>query len=223
MSPGKPYATAAALTETIGGGLLATGLFTPLGAAMVTGTMVVAIGKVHGKNGLWLTEGGMEYNLALIATAFAITEQGAGFPALDGFITKRRKGFAWAMLELGIGVGGGLAVMALADRTKTAVPDLADKVAEVASNAGSAVADAAGQAADKVASAASSVSDKANDAADTVSEKSADAANTVAEKASDAADAASETADDAASEPADHATSETDPADKVNSTSTTNP
>jgi putative oxidoreductase len=218
MSPGKPYATAAALTETIGGGLLATGLFTPLGATMVTGAMTVAIGKVHGKNGLWLTDGGMEYNLALIAAAFAVTEHGAGFAGLDGLLTKKRKGLAWALLELGAGVGGGLAVMALADRSKTAVPDLADKVTEAASNASSAVADAAGQTADKVASAAQTVSEKANDAADVVAEKSADAANAVSDKADDAAETVSEKADDASD-----AVSDTDPADKVNSTATINP
>ena len=132
MSPGKPYATAAALTETIGGGLLVAGLFTPLGAAMVTGTMAVAIGKVHGKNGLWVTDGGMEYNLLLMGAAFAVTEHGPGIPALDGLITKSRKGFGWALVELAAGVGGGLAVMALSDRTAKALPAVADKIADVA-------------------------------------------------------------------------------------------
>jgi putative oxidoreductase len=127
--PGRPYATAAALSETVGGGLLAAGLFTPLGAAMVTGAMTVAIGKVHGKNGLWLTKGGAEYNLILIGTAFAVTEHGPGFPALDGLITKRRKGFIWAIIELGVGVASGLAVMSLASRT---AGDPADPTADAA-------------------------------------------------------------------------------------------
>jgi putative oxidoreductase len=198
LSPGKPYATAAALTETVGGGLVATGFLTPLGAAMVTGTMTVAIGKVHGKNGLWVTKGGMEYNLLLIGAAFAVTEHGPGIPALDGVIAKRRKGFGWAVAELAAGVGGGLAVMALADRTKTAVPAIADKVAAVASDAGSSVSDAAAQAAGKVTETANAVSVKANEVADAVSEKSADAADAVSEKSADAADAVSDTPADAA-------------------------
>jgi putative oxidoreductase len=199
MSPGRPYALAAALTETVGGGLLVTGLFTPLGAAMVTGTMTVAIGKVHGKNGLWVTSGGMEYNLMLIGAAFAVTEHGPGIPALDGILTKRRKGFGWALVELAAGVGGGLAVMALANRTSASAPQLADKVSDAASDAGSAVSDAASSVADKVSDAADSVSEKAADAADAISEKAADAAEKVSDKADDAAVKASAAADGASS------------------------
>jgi putative oxidoreductase len=122
MKPGKPYATAAAVTETVGGGLLAAGMFTPLGAAMITGAMTVAIGKVHGKNGLWVTKGGMEYNLLIIGTAFALTEHGASFPAIDGIITKKRKGFLWAVIELIAGVAGDLAVMKLSEKTAPPTP-----------------------------------------------------------------------------------------------------
>jgi putative oxidoreductase len=186
MSPGKPYATAAAITETVGGGLLAAGLFTPLGAAMVTGTMVVAIGKVHGKNGMWVTDGGMEYNLLLSAAAFAVTEHGPGFPALDGFITKSRKGFLWAVLELAAGVGGGLAVMALADKTSKALPGVAEKVADVAATVS-----------EKADSVAATVSDKADSAATAV----AATADTVSEKVDDAATSASTPAESTA--PAD--------------------
>jgi len=78
FSPGKPYAYAAALSETVGGGLLAAGALTPLGASMVTGTMAVAMAKVHYRNGLWVTAGGYEYNLLLMAGAFALTEVGPG-------------------------------------------------------------------------------------------------------------------------------------------------
>jgi putative oxidoreductase len=180
MSPGKPYATAAAVTETVGGGLLAAGLFTPLGAAMVTGTMVVAIGKVHGKNGLWVANGGMEYNLLLMGAAFAVTEHGPGFPAIDGFITKSRKGFVWAVLELAAGVGGGLAVMALADKTSKALPGVAEKVADVAATVS-----------EKADSVAATVSDKADSAATAVSST----ADTVSEKVDDVATSASTPAD----------------------------
>jgi putative oxidoreductase len=124
MKPGKPYATAAAVTETVGGGLLAAGLFTPVAAAMLTGAMTVAIGKVHGKNGIWVSKGGMEYNLLIIGSAFALTEHGSTFPAVDGLITKNRKGFFWAVIELIAGVGGGIAVMKLAERTAPATPEV---------------------------------------------------------------------------------------------------
>jgi putative oxidoreductase len=196
MSPGRPYATAAALTETVGGGLLVAGLFTPVGAAMVTGAMTVAIAKVHGKNGLWVTKGGMEYNLTLIGAAFAITEHGPGIPALDGLITKRRKGFGWALVELAAGVGGGLAVVALSNRSNSGAP-LADKVSAVADHAGSGVSDAASSAADKVSDVADKVSGKASDVADTVSENAAAAADQVSEHASNVAGSVSDNGDSA--------------------------
>jgi putative oxidoreductase len=197
MSPGKSYATAAALTETIGGGLLVAGLLTPLGASMVTGAMTVAVGKVHGKNGMWLAKGGMEYNLTLIGAAFAVTEHGPGFPAFDGLITKRRKGFGWAVAELVTGVAGGLGVMALADRTRAAVPEAADKLAGAASDAAAKISDTASEAAERVSGAATAVAQKVNDAADSVSEKASDAANAVSEKAADAANTVSDRAADA--------------------------
>jgi putative oxidoreductase len=197
MSPGKPYATAAAVTETLGGGLLAAGLFTPLGATMVTGAMTVAVGKVHGKNGLWLTDGGMEYNLMLIGAAFAVTEHGPGFPAIDGFITKSRKGFGWAVLELAAGVAGGLAVMKLADRTSQALPAVAEKVSDVAASVS-----------DKAASVAAAVSDTANSAASAISDTADSTASAISDTADTAAAAASDAADNGSSPAVDPDSSE---------------
>lgn len=116
FKPGRQYAMAAGLTETVGGSLLATGMMTPLGAAMVTGVMTTAIAKVHAKNGLWNSDGGAEYNLMIIAGAFALTEVGAGHLALDGLLTKRRRGFGWALVELAAGVAAGMGVVTLAER-----------------------------------------------------------------------------------------------------------
>lgn len=112
--PGKPYATAAAVTETVGGGLLAAGGLTPLGAAMVTGSMGVAIAKVHARNGPWVTQGGYEYNLVIIAAAFALAELGPGRVALDGIIFKRRQGPFWGLASLAAGLGAAAVVVQLA-------------------------------------------------------------------------------------------------------------
>src|SRR3982751_2357225 len=76
--PGKPHATLAGLTEAGGGLLLALGLFTPLAAAALIGVMVNAIGAVHWPNGLWVTEGGVEYPLVLAAVACALAFTGPG-------------------------------------------------------------------------------------------------------------------------------------------------
>src|ERR1700712_1692469 len=76
MHPPRRNAYAAALSETIGGGLLAAGLFTPVASAMLSGTMLVAIEKAHRANGPWVTKGGWEYNAVLIAAVLALAEDG---------------------------------------------------------------------------------------------------------------------------------------------------
>ena len=53
---------------------------------MIAGTMVMAIVKVHGPNGLWATENGYEYNLTLLAIAIGIALIGPGQYALDSFL-----------------------------------------------------------------------------------------------------------------------------------------
>src|SRR6476660_4951695 len=53
IKPGVPMAFLAGMTELLGGLLFAAGLLTPLAGIMIAGTMVMAISKVHGANGLW--------------------------------------------------------------------------------------------------------------------------------------------------------------------------
>ena len=103
MTPAKRNAYAAALSETVGGGLLALGLFTPLSAAMLSGTMGVAIAKVHAPNGPWATKGGWEYNAVLIAAVLAIAEDGPGSISLDHLFGLERPGLASALVAAGLG------------------------------------------------------------------------------------------------------------------------
>lgn len=107
LRPGKVHASAAGAAETTGGALLLAGAATPLGAAAVTGTMTVAIRTLHGPKGPWMTEGGYEYNLVLMAAVFAITASGPGALAID----RRNWGTGWALAQLAAGVGGGLAMV----------------------------------------------------------------------------------------------------------------
>lgn len=58
MKPGVMMALFAGLAELIGGILFALGFLTPLAALMIAGTMIMAIVKVHGPNGLWATSNG---------------------------------------------------------------------------------------------------------------------------------------------------------------------
>jgi len=116
LYPAKHQARAAALSKTIGGGLTAAGFLSPLGPAMITGTMAVAVRKVHGKNGVWLTDGGFEYNLTLIAAAFALAAEGPGVLSIDGLLGKQRSGFKWGLVDLVLGLGGAAVTLALANR-----------------------------------------------------------------------------------------------------------
>ena len=107
LRPGKRHATAAGLSEATGGALLTLGAFTPLAQAMVTGTMVTAIRKVHAQNGPWVTGNGYEYNLTLIALTAALTETGPGSPSVDSALFGDGfKGKGWALAALAAGVAG---------------------------------------------------------------------------------------------------------------------
>ena len=86
MKPGITMALLAGLTELVGGILFALGLLTPLAGIIIAGTMVMAILKVHGPNGLWATANGYEYNLTLLAIAIGIALIGPGQYAVDAFL-----------------------------------------------------------------------------------------------------------------------------------------
>ena len=107
LRPGKRHATAAGLAETAGGALLTLGALTPVAQAMLTGTMVTAIRKVHAQNGPWVTQNGFEYNLTLIALTAALTETGPGRPSVDSALFgDGLKGKGWAVAALAAGVAG---------------------------------------------------------------------------------------------------------------------
>ena len=78
VKPGVAMALVAGLGELVGGLLFATGVGFWAGAVLIAITMLVAIVKVHGQNGLWVTQNGYEYNLALIAVAIGLALVGPG-------------------------------------------------------------------------------------------------------------------------------------------------
>ena len=81
--PAGFWAVTGALGEFGGGLLLALGLFTPLAASLVISSMIVAAFSMHWQNGLWLTNGGYEYTLAIGAVAAALGLTGPGAVSLD--------------------------------------------------------------------------------------------------------------------------------------------
>nr|WP_054025618.1 DoxX family protein [Bacillus sp. FJAT-28004] len=86
IKPGVAMAVAAGLMELIGGLLFVAGLLTPLAAVLIVLTMLGAIVKVHGPNGIWATANGYEYNLVLVAIAIGIALTGAGEYSIDALI-----------------------------------------------------------------------------------------------------------------------------------------
>jgi putative oxidoreductase len=70
LKPGRENAMAAG----VGGALLALGWFTPVAGATLVGTMLTAARTVHLEKGLWLADGGVEYNAVLIAAVLAIVD-----------------------------------------------------------------------------------------------------------------------------------------------------
>jgi putative oxidoreductase len=83
FKPAWLWASFVILGEVGGGGSLALGFLTPLGAAGTFGAMFMATFKVHWKNGFIVSKGGYEYTLVLMAVSIAIGIIGPGSYSLD--------------------------------------------------------------------------------------------------------------------------------------------
>lgn len=83
---GTTMALLAGLSEAGGGALFILGLLTPLASLLIVIPMVVAIFKVHIKNGFFGSNGGYEFPLAIVAVAVGIGLTGSGNWGIDTFI-----------------------------------------------------------------------------------------------------------------------------------------
>jgi putative oxidoreductase len=99
LRPGRRHAVAAGVAEAGGGALLITGAANPLASAALTATMLTAIRRVHFRNGPWITKGGFEYNLVLIAAALALAPPSRG----RGQQTRE---WPWTLAALAGGIAG---------------------------------------------------------------------------------------------------------------------
>jgi putative oxidoreductase len=116
MRPARAHGLTAGLTETVGGSLLAAGLATPVAAAGLIGVMITAIRKVHLSNGVWITKGGYEYNLVLIAALLALVDGGPGALSADRLLHIERTGPAWSVAALATGAAASAAAIELGRR-----------------------------------------------------------------------------------------------------------
>jgi putative oxidoreductase len=85
IEPARVHALLATVTELGCGVLLILGLFTPLAAAGVAGTLFVALISNHIKNGFFIFRPGegYEYVLFIILTAFGLGALGGGKYSID--------------------------------------------------------------------------------------------------------------------------------------------
>ena len=122
MKPGKRSALVAGTSEAGGGALLATGFLTPLGSAAIIGVMSQAVRSVHKEKGFFVTEGGYEYNLALVASALVLADLGPGPVSLDRALGTELRGPLVALAALGAGLAGPIVVQRLAASAPAPAP-----------------------------------------------------------------------------------------------------
>ena len=110
-----PMAVLAGLSEAAGL-LFALGFLTPFAALAIASVMVVAVGTVHWRNGLWVTNGGYEFNLVLWTVAIAVAASGPGRFSLDSAFgwVDNLAGVWWGVGVLVVSLLGGLLVLATA-------------------------------------------------------------------------------------------------------------
>lgn len=92
LTPGYLMALLAGSAEFLGGIALLVGLLTRPAALLLAFTMAVAILAVHVGNGLFMSNNGYEFGLALLAGSLALGIQGGGRWSLDRLIAQRVAG-----------------------------------------------------------------------------------------------------------------------------------
>jgi putative oxidoreductase len=89
LEPGLLMAALSGSAEFFGGVFLLLGLLTRPAALVVAFTMLVAIFSVHIHNGLFMSNNGYEYALALLAAAVSLIISGGGRASVDNVIANK--------------------------------------------------------------------------------------------------------------------------------------
>lgn len=122
LEPALVLALVAGAAEVGGGFLIASGLVTPLGTALLAAVMTVAILTVHLRKGIWAAAGGFEFPLLMLTSVFVVTALGPGRFSIDAWAgIANWTGIHWDVEEVvragaavGAGVVAGLLVLGLA-------------------------------------------------------------------------------------------------------------
>lgn len=89
LGPGVLMAFLAGSAEFFGGLFILLGLLTRPASIALAFTMLVAIFSVHFENGLFMSNNGYEFGLALMAASVSLALSGSGKAAVDQFIAKK--------------------------------------------------------------------------------------------------------------------------------------
>ena len=89
LAPGYLLALMTGGAEFFGGIALLIGLLVRPAAFVLAFTMLVAIVSVHFVNGLFMSNNGYEFALALLAASFSLLMSGAGRLSIDEILAKR--------------------------------------------------------------------------------------------------------------------------------------
>lgn len=88
LSPGIAMAFLAGAAEFFGGLALIVGLLVRPAAAVLAFAMLIAILSVHIGNGLFMSNNGYEFGLALLAVSVSLLFSGAGRASIDQLIAR---------------------------------------------------------------------------------------------------------------------------------------
>jgi putative oxidoreductase len=83
LEPALPLALLTGAAEISGGFLIASGLVTPLGTALLAAVMTVAILTAHLRKGIWNSAGGFEFPLLMLTSVFVVSALGPGSLSID--------------------------------------------------------------------------------------------------------------------------------------------
>lgn len=89
LSPGLTMALLAGSAEFFGGLLLVVGFLTRPTSFVLAITMIVAIFSVHINNGLFISNNGYEFGLALLAISLTLLIQGGGRHSVDSILYQK--------------------------------------------------------------------------------------------------------------------------------------
>ena len=113
LRPGLPLAILSSVAELVGATLIALGALVPLGAAIIVGTMFVAV-AYNFRHGMWAHQGGYEVALVYGLLAVVLAATGPGPWSIDYLLGLTwLHGAAWAGGALLIGVLGAQGPLAL--------------------------------------------------------------------------------------------------------------